>query len=166
MSWWNVVKMVRTNKKTPEQHMEGKAFVVKDDIWLKAGGRKWGSETDTGWRYMDIEDIEETIGRRLTYDDFRIHYRNGLAPNPVLIDRLGGPAKQDQMLREAYFDIIERGMSGSKIPIEPFIEFLSRKPDHSLTPMILTIVNQIYGVSEEEIPNLIERYKNENDVRD
>ena len=151
--WWDVLKLVRTNERTPEQNMEGKAFLVKDSIWLEAGGRPWGNDNAEGWKFMDIEDVEESIGRRLTYDDFRIHYRNGLAPNPVLIDRLGGPAKQDKILREAYWDLIDMGMSGLSPAVEPFFEFLSRRPNHDLASTIRNVLIGGFKIP----PNLIDK---------
>ena len=158
MDWWDIVKLVRTNEKTPEQHMEGKAFVVKDDIWLQAGGRPWNNDDAEGWKYMDIEDIEESIGRRLTYDDFRIHYRNGLAPNPVLIDRLGGPQKQDQILREAMFELVEVAMF-REIPPDPFVEFLDKKPNHPLAPTIMGLLKTRYGINEKMLEQIIAKLK-------
>ena len=157
--WWDIVKLVRTNEYTAEQHMEGKAFVVKDSIWIEAGGRPWGDDDAEGWKYMDIEDIEESIGRRLTYNDFRIHYRNGLAPNPVLIDRLGGPAKQDKILREAYWDLIDMGMSGQSPPIQPFLEFLSRKPNHLLTDTIKNVLIGGFKVPPNQIQNEVREWE-------
>ena len=107
---------------------------------------------------MDIEDIEESIGRRLTYDDFRIHYRNGLAPNPVLIDRLGGPQKQDQILREAMFELVEVAMF-REIPPDPFVEFLDKKPNHPLAPTIMGLLKTRYGINEKMLEQIIAKLK-------
>lgn len=155
MSWWNVVKMVRTNEYSDAQHLDEKAFVVKNDIWLQAGGRPWNNDDAEGWKYMDIEDIEESIGRRLTYDDFRIHYRNGLAPNPVLIDRLGGPQKQDEILREAMYDLVEAAMF-NQIPPDPFVEFLARKPNHVLANAAEAILQSRYDFGDKTYQEIVE----------
>ena len=155
MDWWDIVKLVRTNEYSDAQHLDEKAFVVNDAIWLEAGGRPWKNDDAEGWKYMDIEDIEESIGRKLTYDDFRIHYRNGLAPNPVLIDRLGGPQKQDQILREAMYDLLDAAMF-RQVPPDPFIEFLDRKPNHPLAPTIMGLLKSRYDFGETTVEEIIE----------
>ena len=158
MEWWNIVKLVRTNEYSDAQHLDEKAFVVNDAIWLEAGGRPWKNDDAEGWKYMDIEDIEESIGRRLTYDDFRIHYRNGLAPNPVLIDRLGGPKKQDEMLREAVFDLVEAAMF-RQVPPDPFLEFLDKKPNHSLAPTVRAMLQARYNFKGKTVDEIIEEQR-------
>jgi len=97
MSWKDILKLARTNTLTSEKYGGSQSFLLNDDIWAQAGGRKWDNrhlapvrnQTGEGDRFMDIEDVEEAIGRRLTADDFQIYGLNWLTENQTVLDRVG-----------------------------------------------------------------------------
>ena len=110
MKWKNILKLARTNDATPEKLHGDDAYLVNDDIYRQAGGsvidfsrmKPDGTyESSEGDRFMDIEDIEEAIGRKLTIDDFKSHHLNWKSDtNKTLLDRVGG-FKGQQKLAEA-----------------------------------------------------------------
>ena len=76
MSWKDILKLARTNTLTSEKYGGSQSFLLNDDIWAQAGGRKW-------------ENVEEGIWRRLTADDFQIYGLNWLTDNQTVLDRVG-----------------------------------------------------------------------------
>lgn len=123
MSWKNILKLARTNDATPDKQHGPNAYLVKDDIYRQAGGSvidfsSRGSDgkfnSSDGDRFMEIEDIEEAIGRKLTINDFKIHHLNWVSnTNKTLLDRVGG-FKGQQKIAEAQvsemLDSLHRGM--------------------------------------------------------
>lgn len=105
MSWENILK-VRTNEETPERLHGQDTFLVNDDIYRQAGGRVLG-ETE-GDRFMDIEDIEEAIGRKLTIRDFKNHHLNWKSnTNKTLLDRVGGFRGQQQLAENQISELLD-----------------------------------------------------------
>ena len=95
MTWQNILK-VRTNESTPERLHGDNTFLVNDDIYRQSGGRVLG-DTE-GDRFMDIEDIEEVIERKLTIKDFKNHHLNWKSnTNQTLLDRVGGMRGQQKL---------------------------------------------------------------------
>ena len=122
MSWKEILKLARTNNPTPEKLHGNDAYLVNDDIYREAGGsvidfsrmKPDGTyESSEGDRFMDIEDIEEAIGRKLTIDDFKNHHLNWKSnTNKTLLDRVGGFRGQQQLAEnqiEEMLDSLHRG---------------------------------------------------------
>ena len=111
MSWQQILKLARTNNASPNKLHGPDAYLVKDDIYRQAGGQVLGDTT--GDRFMDIEDIEEAIGRKLTIDDFKAHHLNWKSnTNKTLLDRVGGFRGQQQLAEtqiEEMLDSLHRG---------------------------------------------------------
>ena len=125
MSWKEVLKLARTNDSSPDKLHGPNAYLVNDDIYREAGGQVLGfgertPENPTGAyvetegdRFMDIEDIEEAIGRKLTIDDFKLHHLNWVSnTNKTLLDRVGGFEGQQKIAEgqiEEMLDSLHRG---------------------------------------------------------
>ena len=94
LSNWQSVLKIKTNVDTKENHCN---FIVTNEVWVAAGGRpdpRYDRNTDEyetqeGYRFMDIEDIEESIGRKLTPRDFLPSAINAFTKNKTAIDRMG-----------------------------------------------------------------------------
>jgi len=93
LSNWQSVLKIKTNVDTKENHCD---FIVTNEVWVAAGGRpeprydrNIDNEPQEGYRFMDIEDIEESIGRKLTPEDFLPSPINAFTKNKTAIDRMG-----------------------------------------------------------------------------
>ena len=105
MSWEEILK-VRSNISTPDLLHGDNAFLVKDDIYRQAGGQVLGDTT--GDRFMDIEDIEEAIERKLTFNDFKTHHLNWKSDtNKTLLDRVGGFEGQKRLAETQIRDMMD-----------------------------------------------------------
>lgn len=94
LSNWQSVLKIKTNIDTKENHCD---FLVTNEVWVAAGGRpdpRYDRDIDNelseeGYRFIDIEDIEESIGRKLTPRDFLLSHINAFTKNKTAIDRMG-----------------------------------------------------------------------------
>ena len=111
MTWKEILKLARTNDESPDKLHGPNAYLVNDDVYREAGGQVLGDTT--GDRFMDIEDIEEAIGRKLTFGDFKAHHLNWKSnTNKTLLDRVGGFKGQQQLAEtqiEEMLDSLHRG---------------------------------------------------------
>lgn len=128
MDWWNIVKLARTNDSTPEKQHGKDAYLVNDDVYREAGGsvidfsrrKKDGTfESSEGDRFMEIEDIEEAIGRKLTFDDFKAHHLNWKSnTNKTLLDRLGGFEGQQRLAETQINEMLDSLHRGQPLDSE------------------------------------------------
>jgi len=62
---WEIIlkRPITNNPKKQRDH-----FMLKDNVWAEAGGRD--QMEDEGFRFADLDDVEEILDRELTVDDF------------------------------------------------------------------------------------------------
>ena len=165
MSWREILKLARTNDATHDKQHGPDSYLVNDDIYREAGGQVLGfgrptSENPTGSyietegdRFMDIEDIEEAIGRKLTINDFKNHHLNWKSnTNKTLLDRVGGFKGQQRLaenqIREM-MDSLHRGKPMDSIQMYEniFKAFLEIFGDvSSLTNELIFVLKNYMGI--------------------
>lgn len=124
MGWGEILK-VRSNISTPDLLHGDNAFLVKDDIYRQAGGQVLGDTT--GDRFMDIEDIEEAIERKLTFNDFKTHHLNWKSnTNKTLLDRVGGFEGQKRLAETQIRDMMDSLHRGKPFDNQQMYELVFR----------------------------------------
>jgi hypothetical protein len=116
--WKSILKMPVTND--PNEHTQ--RYNLKDSVWKEAGGRH---EIETefrrnelggvnsysimsdGFRFAELDDIEEILGRKLIIDDFSAAPINWRYEKDYIIDRIGEEGRKQLAYNYAISDFSE-----------------------------------------------------------
>ncbi len=106
-NWKSILKMPISDERKDVTEW----FMLKDDVWKEAGGRKYNE----GFRYAHLDDIEEILGRKLNIHDFTKAPVNWVESKPYIIERIGEEGRK--ILAEKYLKFTKPTKANQKLQI-------------------------------------------------